>query len=475
MFEQAHNVVWDGQSLSIRHAGAALDLHVDGSPFVRWAGSDGACLRQTFPFTPSGHSRMQLQLFVDGKPVHAPLAARFGTPGLNPADGAPAALQPLRPANEQRLDLAAVTGVARVGTTVLVPIHNATDALARCLASISRHTEGQAQLLLIDDASTDDKVRSMLYDAAKWPQTQVLCNESNLGFTATVNRGLRLCGGRDVVLLNADTEVGPAWLGGLRRAAYSADDIATVTAVSDNAGAFSVPELEQANALPLGWTHVDAARALLQGAGLSLPQLPTGNGFCMYMRADALAEIGELDAEAFAQGYGEENDWCQRAEQRGWRNVIAGHVFVAHARSQSFGDTRREQLGQQGMAVLRQRYPGYEAAVGEQLFSYRRQVLDWRVRRLWAAGVAPQPRVLCLGTHTNPEATAGEFWQLRLDSAATLIDTAGSVHERCTRAVLADELLAWLQRYGFEVVSGQLEGVDVQTLCAALGITYLRP
>lgn len=359
-------------------------------------------------------------------------------------------------------------------TTIIVPIHNAAAAVSRCLTSIQNHTGHRARLLLIDDASSDPAIAHLLENIAQRAQTRVLRNAENLGFTATVNRGLRACGSEDVVLLNADTEVGPGWLGGLRRAAYSANDIASATAVSDNAGAFSVPEIECANALPAGWTHVDAARALLQEAGLNLPQLPTGNGFCMYMRADALADVGELDAEAFGQGYGEENDWCQRAQQRGWRHVIAGHVFVAHARSQSFGDTRRLQLGQQGMAVLRQRYPGYEAAVGEQLFSYRRQVLDWRVRRLWAAGVAPRPRVLCLGTHPNLEANAGEFWQVRLDSSVTLIDAAGSVRERCTLAALADEMLAWLQRYGFEVASGQFDGIDVETMCAALGITYVR-
>src|SRR5690606_10762342 len=131
----------------------------------------------------------------------------------------------------------------------------------------------------------------------------------NLGFTATVNRGLAEARDADVVLLNADAEVGPEWLAGLRRAAYSADDIGTATAVSDNAGAFSVPELEQANTLPPAWPFEASARALWQQAGLAYPELPTGNGFCMYVRREVLAVIGGFDAVAFPQGYGEENDF----------------------------------------------------------------------------------------------------------------------------------------------------------------------
>ena len=169
----------------------------------------------------------------------------------------------------------------------------------------------------------------------------VLRNERNRGFTATANRGIAEAGRADVVLLNADTEVGPNWLTGLRRAAASADDVATVTAVSDNAGAFSVPELERENAMPAAGRSSETARALWHDAGRAYPALPTGNGFCMYIRRAVIDAVGALDEAAFPQGYGEENDFCQRASARGLRHLIAGNVYVRHARSASFGHERR--------------------------------------------------------------------------------------------------------------------------------------
>jgi hypothetical protein len=186
----------------------------------------------------------------------------------------------------------------------------------------------------------------------------------------------------------------------LRIAAYGADDIGTVTAVSDNAGAFTVPELEQHCPPPQRWSLVQAQRAVLQQAGLRYPQLPTGNGFCMYVKRTLLARIGPMDEAAFPQGYGEENDFCQRAERAGYRNLIAGNVLVHHERSASFGDARRAQLGAQGMAVLRERYPDYERRIGETLFGFDRKVLDYRVRRTYAdadgsyALHPPRPRLL---------------------------------------------------------------------------------
>ena len=50
---------------------------------------------------------------------------------------------------------------------------------------------------------------------------------------------------------------------------------------------------------------------------------------------------GDLDAEAFGKGYGEENDWCLRATKAGFVNLLAEDVFVHHA-----GQIQNLQVGQ---------------------------------------------------------------------------------------------------------------------------------
>jgi GT2 family glycosyltransferase len=474
---------WDGAMLTLAFdegASGDIALDLDGCFFSSAPIDGGRCARFAFAFSPSGRTAAGVmpRLGRDGTSLAAaPLRLRFGTsafvaaaageaPGALASLGAPAQLVPFG------------VDVAAPEVTIVVPVYNAPMLVARCLDSVLAHTTGRARLIVIDDASPDPAVAPMLARYVDIARVCLLHNESNRGFTATANRGIGTAGAADVVLLNADTEVGPNWLQGLRRAAYASADVGTATAVSDNAGAFAVPELEQANPLPACWTFDESARALWQQAGLAYPCLPTGNGFCLYIRRAVIDAVGLLDEAAFAQGYGEENDFCQRAARHGFRHLIAGNVLVKHARSQSFGEERRIALGRAGMAVLRERYRDYENEVGATLFSFERRVLDWRVRRIFAdarEGNAAKPRVLWVGAGA-PDWSDAEVWNLRANGATNELAFAGEVitatfwkaddSETSYRA-----LWEWLQLYAIERLAvTQTKDSVAEILCGLLDI-----
>jgi len=471
---------WDGQALTLACDDGAgeIALDVDGAYFASASAAAGRA-RFAFAFSPSGAATLQLlpRLGRDGPALAAgALRVRLGAAGLAAAGAHdPDALAPLvAPAELVPFGVDA----ARAEVAVVVPVYDAPEHVAACLDAVIAHTGGRVWLIVIDDASPDPAIAPLLARYADLDGVRVLRNPVNRGFTATANRGIAEAGTADVVLLNADTVVGPGWLGALRRAAHARADVATVTAVSDNAGAFSVPELEQANALPPGWSYEDAARALLQQAGLAYPTLPTGNGFCLYVRRAAFDAAGLLDEAAFPQGYGEENDFCQRAARHGLRHLIAGNVFVGHARSRSFGEERRLALGRAGMAVLRERWPDYEREVGERLFSFERRVLDWRVRRVFAAARSaerPRPRLLWVGAGA-PAWHDAQVWNLRANGDRNELVADGRVvaantwkadePERSYRA-----LWDWLQLYAIEaLVVAERKASVAEILCEHLAI-----
>lgn len=242
--------------------------------------------------------------------------------------------------------------------SIIVPIFNALKDLIVCIKRLKNYTSQNVDVILIDDASTDGEVIKYLGEG-KFPENfRVFYNKTNLGFTKTINYGIELAGDNDVVLLNSDARVTPRWLDGLKRAVAMDFRIATVTPMSDRAGAFSAPNIGNENELPSGVREEEFAIAFRRRSIGSYPVVPTGNGFCMYIRRAAIKHVGLLDEDAFPKGYGEENDFCMRAQRSGWFNVVDDRTYVFHDRNKSFG-SQREELLTSGRKIIDQRYPEY--------------------------------------------------------------------------------------------------------------------
>jgi hypothetical protein len=140
--------------------------------------------------------------------------------------------------------------------------------------------------------------------------------------------------------------------------------VATVTPFSNNATICSYPFEGWDGGVPggLGLARLDRLFATTN-AGKTV-DLPTAVGFCMYIRRDCLAKIGLFDAERFGRGYGEENDFCMRAGKAGWRNLLAGDVFIFHEGSVSFSE-ERVALSQASAKALFEVHPDYPQVVHE--------------------------------------------------------------------------------------------------------------
>lgn len=244
---------------------------------------------------------------------------------------------------------------------VVIPVFNAVDALANCLASLKQHRQGISKIIIIDDASTDPQVRELLNEYEEDLLFYSYQNELNQGFSGAANKGIQLAGDADIILLNSDTIVTRGFAQHLRLTAYSEEMIATVTPLSNNAGVFSIPYPPSIE-VPSQFGLERFALAIAQ-ASLSQPiAVPTGHGFCLYIRRGALDEAGLFDADAFPRGYGEENDFCRRAAALGWQHLIDPRVYIFHQGTASFACEKPELLTS-AQAILEQRYPDYPALI----------------------------------------------------------------------------------------------------------------
>jgi GT2 family glycosyltransferase/MoaA/NifB/PqqE/SkfB family radical SAM enzyme/glycosyltransferase involved in cell wall biosynthesis len=248
-------------------------------------------------------------------------------------------------------------------TDVVVPIYNAPVELARCLTSVARETHSPFRLVLVNDGSTDPAVSALLAGlAGSAPRVVIVERSDNRGFVRSVNDAIALSSSNDLVLLNSDTVVTANWLAKLVAVARSRPAVATVTPLTNNGTLCSVPIPFEDNTLPSGY-DIESFAALIEATSLRIfPEAPTGVGFCMLMTRRAIDAVGTFDAETFGRGYGEENDFCQRAARAGWVNLIADDTFVYHKGRASFG-AAGDELRARNLRLLAARHPGYSSEV----------------------------------------------------------------------------------------------------------------
>lgn len=92
--------------------------------------------------------------------------------------------------------------------SIIVPVYNAEKYLEECIESVLRQTHRPAELILVDDGSTDQsRVLLRKYEKA-YPWISVLTQE-NRGAPAARNYGFSECGGDYVLFFDADDVLRP--------------------------------------------------------------------------------------------------------------------------------------------------------------------------------------------------------------------------------------------------------------------------
>lgn len=245
---------------------------------------------------------------------------------------------------------------------VVVPIYNGFKYLEKLFEGIYK-SKTPFRLIVVDDCSTDEKVKSFLQSLSHEKDNVVLIsNERNLGFLKSVNKALDVSDA-DVAIVNTDVELPEFWLERLMYPIVNDQKVASSTPFTNSGTICSFPHFLQDNKLfgNLGVNDIDEVfRAIVPGSYT----IPTGVGFCMGMSRKAINEIGGFDEE-FGRGYGEENDWCRRAAKAGYNNVHVNNLFVYHNHGGSFPSEEKKRLLKEHEKILLRKHPEYKAEVAK--------------------------------------------------------------------------------------------------------------
>lgn len=214
--------------------------------------------------------------------------------------------------------------------------------MRRCLLSVYRAATAddlRVEVLVVDNASADGSA-AMVADG--FPKAELVASQRNLGFATASNVGLARGQGRQLLLLNPDTEVKP---GAVRAMLDYLEQHPRVACVgpsllygdgSPQHSVFRFPTVTM-QFLDLFPLHHRLMGTRLNGRyqlGRSEP-FPVDHplGACMLLRREALDRVGLLDEGYFI--YCEEVDWCWRAKKTGWQVYCVPRAVVVHHSAQS--------------------------------------------------------------------------------------------------------------------------------------------
>lgn len=218
--------------------------------------------------------------------------------------------------------------------SIVIVNWNTSAMLRDCLQTVYAGLGSlQAEVFVVDNASADDSLAML---AREFPQVIAIANSRNLGFAAANNVALARARGRQILLLNTDTLVHGSVL---------AESVAWLDA-HPKVGVMGPRILNRDGTMQVSSTRFPSMRNLaLQTFGLTrlaafdvyrmegwdrrdTREVEVISGCAMFVRAEAMAQVGLLDDAFFF--YGEETDWCRRFHDAGWQIVFAPVGEITH-------------------------------------------------------------------------------------------------------------------------------------------------
>jgi GT2 family glycosyltransferase len=215
-----------------------------------------------------------------------------------------------------------------------------------CLESLLEFSDyPDIEVICVDNASTDGTSNFLSAQAERHDVIRYIRNESNLGYAAGNNVGMRIARGEFVILLNNDTYVTRGWVRDLIRPMQRDSGIGMTGPLTNMSGNEQKVGLAYSNMTEMARISTDFTaprrRELYPVDRLAF--------FCVAIRRSVIDEVGELD-ETYTTGYFEDDDYCKRVRKAGFGLAICDDVFVHHHHSATFS-----QLGEKARVSLMKR------------------------------------------------------------------------------------------------------------------------
>ena len=201
---------------------------------------------------------------------------------------------------------------------IVIPTFNQPELTRKCFESIARSgVQNKVRLIWVDNGSETWPLILEALASTGLHSQQFLLGE-NLGFVKATNLGMAASTAPFVLLLNNDTELWPGWLEKFLDTMDRHNDVGIV-------GPWATPAQTQ-------WQSVrprSQLRGTWQGQTYLLEPERMLGFFCALIRRAVILDIGYL-SEEWGPGWGDDDDYCARAQLAGWQLAGRDDVEVLH-------------------------------------------------------------------------------------------------------------------------------------------------
>lgn len=231
--------------------------------------------------------------------------------------------------------------------SIIIVSWNTRNLLKGCLASIYQGTVGLAfEVWVVDNNSIDGSVAMVRSD---FPSVKIISNQENIGFATANNQAIKKSIGEYILLLNSDTVVYNGAVGQMVQFMDEHPDAGAATGrllLPDGTAQSYIygndPTLSYL--IRRNLTKIIKKRDLHNWDSHEVLEVQWVTGAFMMVRRAVIDKVGGLDENIFM--YFEDNEWCYRMRQQGWKVYYNPKVEIAHLAGQSFGqqdEARKEE------------------------------------------------------------------------------------------------------------------------------------
>lgn len=212
--------------------------------------------------------------------------------------------------------------------SIIILNHNGKRHVVDCLSSVLRSTYPKYQVVVIDNASTDESVELVQQLFGSNSMLKIARNSKNLGLAGGYNSGLKFATGKYVAFLNVDVVVDKDWLNEPIRIMEGNSDIGAVACkllYAHNPKRFQMMGFMMdlyGLGFKLGYLEEDF------GQFDKISEVFSVDCAAFVARKKALEEVGGFDEDFF--WYYEDCDLCWRMWIRRWRIMASPSSKVYH-------------------------------------------------------------------------------------------------------------------------------------------------